>query len=288
MNEGVAIRKSEIGNRQSQMSTLIIHKPSGTVRVYRDAAELAVKAARRFARLADQYVIGCGRFTVALSGGSTPKAMLSLLAEEPFLDTVPWASIYFFWGDERCVPPDHSDSNYLMARETLLSKVPVPRGNIFRIPAELPEPNRAAEEYAATLTQFFMAGPGVSKTGTAPLSNVPRFDLVFLGMGPDGHTASLFPHTTALHAGENEIVVANYVEKFKANRITLTASTISNARNVTFLVAGEDKAEPLEQVLEGNFRPETYPSQLIRPLNGTLLWMIDEAAAHLLSDFKHE
>jgi 6-phosphogluconolactonase len=107
-------------------------------------------------------------------------------------------------------------------------------------------------------------------------------------MGPDGHTASLFPQTTALHAGEHEIVVANYVEKFTANRITLTASTISNARNVTFLVAGEDKAEALEQVLEGNFRPETYPSQLIRPLNGTLLWMIDEAAAHLLSDFKHE
>ncbi|HXU07410.1 MAG TPA: 6-phosphogluconolactonase [Blastocatellia bacterium] len=270
------------------MSTLILHKPSGTVRVYRDAAELALKAARRFARLADQYVIGCGRFTVALSGGSTPRAMLSLLAEEPFLDTVPWASIYFFWGDERCVPPDHSDSNYLMAREALLAKVPVPRSNIFRIPAELPEAAQAAKEYASTLTQFFMAGPGASKTGTAPLSDVPRFDLVFLGMGPDGHTASLFPHTTALHAGEHEIVVANYVEKFKANRITLTASTISNARNVTFLVAGEDKAEALQEVLEGNFHPETYPSQLIRPLNGTLLWMIDEAAAHLLSDFKHE
>ena len=275
-------------SKASTMSTLIFHKPSGTVRVYRDAAELALKAARRFARLADQYVIGCGRFTVALSGGSTPKAMLSLLAAEPFLDTVPWSSIYFFWGDERCVPPDHSDSNYRMAREALLAKAPVPSRNVFRIPADLPDPKQAAEQYASTLTQCFLSGPGASKTGTAPLTNVPRFDLVFLGMGPDGHTASLFPHTAALHAGEHEIVVANYVEKFNANRITLTASTISNARNVTFLVAGEDKAEPLEQVLEGNFRPETYPSQLIRPLNGTLLWMVDEAAAHLLSDFEKE
>lgn len=260
------------------MSTKILRTPTSTVRVYCDAQELALKAARRFARLADQYVIGCGRFTVALSGGSTPRAMLSILAADPFLDTVPWSSIYFFWGDERSVPPDHPDSNYRMATEALLSKVPIPSQNIFRIPAEL-EPQRAAEEYAATLTSFFLAGPGRSTTGTAPLSTVPRFDLVFLGMGPDGHTASLFPHTAALHAGENEIVAANYVEKFAAHRITLTATTINNARSVTFLVAGADKADALKEVLEGDHRPETYPSQLIRPLNGSLLWMVDEAAA---------
>jgi len=255
------------------------------VRIYRGPEELALKAARRFARLADQYVVGCGRFTVALSGGSTPRSMFSLLAADPFLDTVPWASIYFFWGDERCVPPDHQDSNYRMASETLLSKVPAKPENIFRIPAEMEDPERAAQEYAATLTRFFLAGPGATRTGTAPLSNVPRFDLILLGMGPDGHTASLFPHTTALQAGE-KIVVANYVEKFKANRITMTAATINNARNVTFVAAGKDKAEALAGVLEGSYQPDLYPSQLIHPRNGTLLWMVDEAAASLLNEFK--
>lgn len=267
------------------MSTRMLQKSHSQVRVYRDPEELALKAARRFARLADQYVIGCGRFTVALSGGSTPKAMFSVLAADPFLDTVPWSSIYFFWGDERCVPPDHADSNYRMTREALLSRVPAPPENVFRIPAEMPEPEQAAEEYTATLSRFFLAGPGSNRTGTAPLSNAPRFDLVFLGMGPDGHTASLFPHTTALQAGE-QIAVANYVEKFKAHRITLTAATINNARNVTFLAAGEDKAETLRNVLEGSYQPDVYPSQLIRPRNGALLWMVDEAAARLLTEFK--
>ena len=172
-----------------------------------------------------------------------------------------------------------------MTTETLLSKVPVPPENVFRIPAELQDPDQAAEEYTNTLTRFFLAGPGANRTGTAPLSNVPRFDLVFLGMGPDGHTASLFPHTTALQAGE-QIAVANYVEKFKAHRITLTAATINNARNVTFLAAGEDKAETLKSVLEGSYQPDVYPSQLIRPRNGALLWMVDQAAASLLTEFR--
>lgn len=262
------------------MNSGTLTTPRASVRIYRDPEELALKAARRFARLADQYVVGCGRFTVALSGGSTPRAMFSLLAEHPFSDTVPWSSIYFFWGDERCVPPDHSDSNYRMANETLLSKVPVPERNIFRIPAEIPEPQRAAEEYTTALKEFFAAGRSGSKPGTAPLSSLPRFDLVFLGMGPDGHTASLFPHSAALQAGE-QIAVANYVEKFKAYRITLTAATINNARNVTFLAAGEDKAEALKNVLEGPDDPDLYPSQMIHPSNGTLLWMVDEAAASL-------
>jgi 6-phosphogluconolactonase len=269
------------------MPTGILKTPGASVRIYRDAEELALKAARRFARLADQYVVGCGRFTVALSGGSTPRAMFSLLAEHPFADTVPWSSIYFFWGDERCVPPDHPDSNYRMANETLLSKVPVPAQNIFRIPAERPDPERAAEEYAEALSKFFSAGPGVTKAATAPLSILPRFDLVFLGMGPDGHTASLFPNSAALQAGD-QIVVANYVEKFAAHRITLTAATINNARNVTFLASGEDKAEVLRNVLEGGFQPELYPSQLIRPANGTLLWMVDHAAARLLTNRPEE
>lgn len=262
------------------MPNRILHKLHAQVRIYSDPEEVALKAARRFARLADQYVVGCGRFTVALSGGSTPRAMNSLLAAPPFLDTVPWSSIYFFWGDERCVPPDHADSNYRMARETLLSKVPAPEDNIFRIPAETADHDRAAEDYEATLRTFFLKH--ASRSGTAPLPNVPRLDLILLGMGPDGHTASLFPHTPALKA-DDRIAVANYVEKLSAHRITLTARTINNARNVTFLAAGDDKAEALNQVLEGSSQPETYPSQLIHPQNGSLLWMVDEAAARLLA-----
>src|SRR5262249_23598640 len=211
------------------------------------------------------------------------KAMFSVLASEPFLNTVPWSSIYFFWGDERCVPPDHTDSNFRMTNEALLSKVPVPQQNIFRVPAELPDAAQAAEDYSATLTNFFLADSAANRSGTAPLSTLPRFDLVFLGMGPDGHTASLFPHSAALQAGE-KIAVANYVEKFKAWRITLTAATINNARNITFLAAGEDKGETLKNVLEGPYQPDVYPSQLIQPRNGTLLWMVDEAAVRLLGD----
>src|SRR5436190_19759746 len=181
------------------MSTTALNKSGKSVRVYKDAEELAMKAAQHFARLADQYVVGCGRFTVALSGGSTPKAMLSLLAADPFVDTVPWSSIYFFWGDERCVPPDHPDSNYRMASEALLSKVPVPPANIFRIPAENPDPQRAAEDYAATLTRFFLGGAGTTTPETATLGNLPRIELVCLGMNADGHTDSQFTHTTAHH-----------------------------------------------------------------------------------------
>src|SRR3989442_15845702 len=157
------------------MSTRILQTPHARVRIYRDPEELALKAARLFARLADQYVIGCGKFTVALSGGSTPKAMFSVLAKGPFLDTVPWSAIYFFWGDERCVPPDHPDSNYRMASEALLSKVPVPPANIFRIPAENPDPELAAEDYAATLKRFFPGGAGATSTDTGPLPSLPRF-----------------------------------------------------------------------------------------------------------------
>lgn len=262
------------------MATKMLNRSDAQVRVYRDASEVALKAARHFARLADQYVVGCGRFTVALSGGSTPRAMFSLLSEAPFADTVPWESIYFFWGDERSVPPDHADSNYRMASETLLAKVPVPAENIFRIPAELPDPESAADQYAATLINFFATHAPAS--GTAPLAGVPRFDLIFLGMGPDGHTASLFPGTTALDVTDKS-VAANYVEKFQTYRVTLTAPTINNARNVTFIVAGGDKAAPLHEVLEGAYQPELYPSQLIHPHHGSLLWMVDEAAAAQLT-----
>jgi 6-phosphogluconolactonase len=238
------------------------------VLIFADAAELAREAARRFAELAESFTNDAGRFTVALSGGSTPKAMFQILAEKPFADSLPWPSIYFFWGDERCVSPDHAESNYRMANETLLSKVPVPRENIFRIPAEDEDHERAAAIYSETLQTFFA-------------EERPDFDLVFLGMGADGHTASLFPGTTALCA-DGGVAAANYVDKLQSWRITLTADAINRARNVIFLVAGADKAPALKEVIQGPRNPKQYPSQLIIPSHGALLWMVDEAAAKLL------
>jgi 6-phosphogluconolactonase len=257
-----------------------LNRRGAEIRVYGDEQELALEAARYFARLADQYGVGAGRFTVALSGGSTPRTMFTLLAEEPFKTSVPWFSIYFFWVDERAVPPTHSGSNYRMAKETLLSKVPVPAENIFRIRGELDDREQTAREYSETLGQFFTFGSG--QLGTSPLSGWPRFDLVLLGMGADGHTASLFPRTPALGVSD-QIAAANYVQKLHTHRITLTVPTINNARNVTFLVAGEDKAAALKTVVEGAEDSELYPSQLIRPRNGALAWLVDEAAAGMLS-----
>ncbi len=235
-----------------------------------DVAELAREAARRFAELAEVFVGSVGKFSVALSGGATPKAMYSILAEKPFADGLPWRSIYFFWGDERCVAPDHADSNYRMAYETLLAKVPVPRENIFRIPAEDADHDRAAANYSATLRKFFA-------------EESPHFDLVFLGMGADGHTASLFPGTTALLA-KDRIAVANHIQKLQSWRITLTSEAINRALNIIFLVAGLDKAATLKEVIEGRRDPEKYPSQLIEPNYNSLLWMVDEAAAGRLSN----
>jgi 6-phosphogluconolactonase len=245
------------------------------IRVYPDAGELARAAARHFSELAKEYVARDGRFTVALSGGSTPRATFELLAREPYARDVPWPSVYFFWGDERMVPPDHPESNYRMAREALLDSVPVPRKNVFRMAGEAEDPKLAAEEYSARLREFFNLRPG-------PPPELPRFDLVLLGMGADGHTASLFPKTEALRAGE-EVAVANHVEKLNADRLTLTPATINNARNATFLVAGDDKAPALKSVLEGPRDPEAYPSQLIRPREGRLLWLSDSGAAKLLT-----
>jgi 6-phosphogluconolactonase len=242
--------------------------------IYANSQELAWAAVLRFAGLTEQFVRESGKFTVALSGGSTPKAMLSLLAQKPFADSLPWPSIFFFWGDERCVPADHADSNFRMATEALLSKIALPPENIFRVHAEDEDHNRAAKNYSMTLRRVLN-------------SETPQFDLVFLGMGADGHTASLFPGTEALQAS-NRIAVANFVEKLDSWRITLTAQTINQANNVIFLVSGEDKAESLKEVLEGEHQPEKYPSQLIHPATGSLTWMLDEAAARLLSSDEGE
>jgi 6-phosphogluconolactonase len=212
-------------------------------------------------------------FSIALSGGSTPRALYSLLADEAsFHGRVPWDKVHFFWGDERHVPPDHSDSNYRMANEAMLSKVPVPPENIHRVRAEEPDANKVAEAYELELMDFFQLEAG----------QPPRFDCVLLGMGPDGHTASLFPGTEALHE-HNRLVAANWVEEFSSYRITMTVPVLNNADIVMFLVSGDEKAGALREVLRGDEPPERFPAKLIRPLHGKLLWLVDQAAARDLT-----
>ncbi len=211
-------------------------------------------------------------FAVALSGGSTPKNMFAMLANDATLSKqMPWENVHFFWGDERHVPPDHADSNYRMTNEAMLSMVPVPPENIHRIRTEIPDAGKAAEDYEQELRGFF-------KLETEQL---PAFDCVFLGMGPDGHTASLFPGTKALHE-RKRLVVSNWVDKFQSYRITLTIPVLNNADIVIFLVSGEEKAEPLRVVLEGKKQTDRFPSQLIEPTHGKLLWLVDRAAARKL------
>ncbi len=228
-------------------------------------------AAEEFIRAASEAVEKRGRFAVALAGGSTPKSLYALLAANAS-SSLPWSQMFFFFGDERHVPPDHPDSNYRMANESLFSKAPIPQGNVFRMPTENPDADAVAAAYEQTLRNFFSAKPG----------EFPSFDLILLGMGPDGHTASLFPETAALEE-RSRLVVANWVEKLKTSRITLTLPVLNAARCVAFLVSGADKAPALHQVLEGDGPGEKYPSKLVQPERGKLIWFVDRAAASELS-----
>lgn len=238
-------------------------------RVYEDSHQLAAAAAEAFVEEARGAIEERGRFTGALAGGSTPKALYGLLAER-HRDAVDWSKVHAFFGDERPVPPDHEDSNYRTAKEALLDRVPV--GGVHRMRGEL-DPAEAARLYERELREFF-------DLGLAP-GEPPRFDLILLGMGGDGHTLSLFPRTPALDV-RDRLAVENPVEKLGQTRITLTLPTANAAREVHFLVAGEGKAEALKEVLEGDADPRDYPSKLIRPANGNLTWMLDRAAASLL------
>lgn len=233
--------------------------------------DLFQAAADEVIRAAASAIAERGRFTIALSGGSTPRNLYTLIAANAG-NSLPWDRMFFFWGDERHVPPDDPESNYRMTKETLLSKVAIPPANIFRIPAENPDAAAVAEAYEQTLRKFFGLAPG----------EFPRFDLILLGIGPDGHTASLFPETLALQE-KSRLVVANWVEKFKTSRITLTLPVLNAARCVAFLVSGMDKAAALHEVLEGHAPAEKYPSKLVRPSEGKLIWFVDRAAASELS-----
>ncbi len=243
------------------------------IRILGGAEAICKAAAAELLSAAAEAVQSKGAFAIALAGGSTPKALYSLLATGPSIRAqMPWAKLYFFFSDERHVPPDSAESNFRMAQEAMLSKIPLTPQQVARIKGEYADAAQAAQEYEQTLRDFFRLAVG----------EFPRFDLVLLGMGPDGHTASLFPGTKALRE-EKRLVVSNWVGKFCTDRITLTAPVFNNAACVLFMAHGEDKAPALKAVLEGPYEPEQLPAQLIQPKNGKLLWFVDTAAARLLS-----
>lgn len=233
--------------------------------ICRDVAELSRKAAEQFAALARQAIAAHGRFAVALSGGSTPKALYSLLATAEFTGQIDWRQIHLFFGDERCVAPDHAESNYRMVAESLLAKIAIPGENVHRMAGEL-APEVAAVAYAARLTGFF----------NLPGNKLPRFDLIFLGLGEDGHTASLFPDSSALQ--ETKVWVATtYIAKLKAHRLTLTLPAVNHAAQISFLIAGKSKAAVVKAILTG--QNSAAPAARIEPSHGKLTWFITEDAA---------
>ena len=254
-----------------------IHRLTTPQDLFRAAADEVIRAVK-------QAVRERNRFTIALAGGSTPKGLYTLLAANA--DVFPWDRMFLFWGDERHVPPNDPQSNFRMAQEALLSRVPVPAQNVFRIPAENPDANAAAAAYEQSLRKFFDVHEG----------EFPSFDFILLGLGPDGHTASLFPETAALEE-KTCWVVANWVEKLRTHRITLTLPVLNAARIAAFLVSGTDKAAILHQILEdkdndkdedGNKdkdkdADEKYPARLVRPKSGKVIWFVDRAAASELA-----
>lgn len=237
--------------------------------VCRDLEALSRRAAEHFVVLAEQAIAARGRFMVALSGGSTPKALYALLATAEFSAQLAWRQIHLFWGDERCVAPDHGESNYRMVEESLLAKIVIPRANVHRMAGEI-DPANAAAAYQDDLTNIFALRQ----------NQLPRFDLIFLGLGDDGHTASLFPQSSALHEA-TRWVVATYVEKLDSHRLTLTFPVLNHATQVSFLVAGASKAAVLQALLQS---PDAdFPAAKIQPDDGRVTWFVDGAAARQLT-----
>ena len=235
------------------------------LRILATKVDLARAAAEHFAHKSSEAVAQKGSFSVALSGGSTPKALYKLLADpnEPFRDKIPWSNIHFYWSDERHVPPDHPDSNYRIANEALLSRVPVTPANVHRVISENPAAD-AARDYEDTILN--------------QIGGDPRLDLILLGVGNDGHTASIFPRSDVLHETKH-LVAAPWVEKLNTYRITMTLPLLNNGASVVFLVSGAEKSQIVKEVLEG---PEKYPAQAVKPTNGELIWMLDQDAASSL------
>jgi 6-phosphogluconolactonase len=247
--------------------------PAYRLFVVADQTALAKEAAERCDRIAEEAVARAGRFTITLSGGSTPKLLYSLLAAEPYSTRLPWQQTHVFWGDERAVPPGDHDSNFGMAKAALLDRVPIPADRVHRMQAERNDLDLVAREYEAEIARSLGVPSG---------ADPPAFDLILLGLGPDGHTASLFPHTKAVRE-RTRWVVRNHVPTLKTDRVTLTTPILNQASMVLFLVTGADKASALQAVLEGPSDPERLPAQLIRPKSGRLIWLVDRAAAGMLT-----
>lgn len=235
------------------------------VRLFKDHERLSRHAATLFIEGSDRAIRERGRFLVVLNGGSTPTRLFQLLAAE-YKDQVAWEKAHIFWGDERCVPPDDPGSNYGQAREALLNKAPIPEENIHRVRGEL-EPAAAAQAYEETLRSF-----------ADRELELPRFDLVYLGMGEDGHTASLFPYSPVEVTTPVLAVTAHYQDR-PADRVTLSQLVFNRARMIAFMATGEKKAETLAKVISDRYNPERYPAQRIDPKDGELVWLVDDAAA---------
>lgn len=236
----------------------------GAIHVARDARAASLALAESFAGRAMEAVRARGRFSVALTGGSGPVQAYRLLGQEPLRSRIPWEGVHLFWGDERCVPPGHARSNFRMAHEAFITRVRIPPANVHRMRGELP-PAEGAAAYAEELAAFF--GPGV-----------PRFDLIHLGVGPDGHVASLFPFTPALRE-RGRLVTTNLHLPPGEPRITLTLPVLNAAARIELPVLGADKADIVWTVLRGPIDPFRYPAQLVRPVDGEMVWMLDAAAA---------
>jgi 6-phosphogluconolactonase len=244
-----------------------LHFPPAEVYVYPDVGALNEAGASEFARVAREAVATRGRFSVALAGGSTPKGIYIQIAANDGnpSDRLPWERIHVFFGDERCVPPDHADSNFRMASETLLARVPLPPANVHRLLGE-DDPAAAVAKAERDLQEYFGFGAGP-----------PRFDLILLGLGADGHTASLFPETEALRETARP-VFANWVPKLNTHRLTLTFPVVNNGVEVVFLVAGTEKTKMLRETLQPSEDGPAHPALSVRPTLGRLLWLVDEAA----------
>ena len=246
------------------MEAVVTYGLHAQVSIYSDQETLSHAAAERFVSLSHAAIISRGRFTTALSGGSTPRRLYSLLGTPVYRDSIDWKRVHVFWADERCVAPSHEDSNYKLAADTFLSKAAVPGENIHRIRGE-EGPDIAAAKYREELRRYFV---GFQK---------PVFDLVLLGAGVDGHTASLFPGSPLLQERSREVVPV-YLEKPGVSRVTLTLPVLNQAAHVLFLVSGEDKADIVYEVLKSDNQKQ-YPAGLVRPVDGILSWFLDKAAA---------
>jgi 6-phosphogluconolactonase len=236
-----------------------------TIFVAGDPDALAQQAAGYIAQTLAAAVAARGRATVALSGGSTPRRINALLAESPLRERVPWVQLEVFWGDERCVPPEHAESNYGMARDTLLARVPIPPERVHRVPTEAGPAVAVAATYERELRRVF----------ELEVEDIPVFDLILLGMGPDGHTASLFPGTLALEE-QRRLVVPNQIDYMPHERVTFTFPVLNAGRQVAFLVTGADKSAMLQRALEGD---PAVPAARVQPTAGEVRWFVDRAAA---------